>query len=187
MADDPEPWVFSVPPVSDLDGDPAAVTLQVITNEKKLFYDSSKNIIEQVTFTDPSSNVKFILKDDQGLQNIIDTKVEFVCLPDTIEDEIVYNYDVPAPKAKIVKIEMSGKVIVKFDQQMVIPGNITNILTDTTIVKGQEYPSFQVTVLPGPFSDPENLKFTYNITKFEEDTLELQLNFETPIGVSILS
>ena len=47
-----------------------------------------------------------------------------------------------------------------------------------------ELPLLLVEVIPGNYSDPKNLNFTWNCTYEDEKALHLQLYFETPHRVS---
>ena len=40
--------------------------------------------------------------------------------------------------------------------------------------------ALQVTVIPSRYSEPKNLSFTYNITSYTKNSLEIKLNFENP-------
>jgi hypothetical protein len=56
--------------------------------------------------------------------------------------------------------------------------------TDLYVPDQFEPSSIQVTIIPGFYSDPELLKFTYDVTSFTKTSLELKLIFDDPRSIS---
>ena len=67
--------------------------------------------------------------------------------------------------------------------------NVTDFkaIKDATVTKdGNIVLAFEVQVIPGLDSEPELLKFYYNITSMTSTTMTLKLSFKNPIEVSTL-
>lgn len=85
------------------------------------------------------------------------------------------------PEIKLVEISKVGLVRIKFTKEMITPP-LSVIQSARALAETQNAVIAQV--LPGDQSDPGKLRMEYNITHYEKDTLEIQLNFENPSFVS---
>lgn len=76
--------------------------------------------------------------------------------------------------ASIKTISSSGEVKVEFNQEILIPPNITLINNEVLTLK----------VIPGEYSLVENLSFKWKIISLNEYFMKLQLYFDNPKYIS---
>jgi len=110
------------------------------------------------------------------------------------------NRQPPSPYFKELKND--GKIIIGFRSDIFVVPNLQLInngtvipnenskkrsLAITTNSNKQTLPAFQVEVHAGVDSNPEDLQFTWNVTKETKDELHVQLYFENPLLVSVNS
>lgn len=89
------------------------------------------------------------------------------------------------PVVNIKKVSNAGSLEITFSEIMVAPP-LDQIQSVKVIINGKELPALEVAILPGFYSTPENLTFTYNITSYTPKLLTIQLNFDDPSIVSSL-
>jgi hypothetical protein len=70
---------------------------------------------------------------------------------------------------------------------MKIPENITTIRNDTVEIERVVYPVLGVNVIPGEFSDTSLLKFDWSVQSYQGNQLVLQLYFDHPEVISLLT
>ena len=91
-----------------------------------------------------------------------------------VEEEIVVDETIEPPFFKQMTVNNEGKVFVYFSELFVVPSNITAV--NETVL--------DVVIIPSGAVLDEFLYYTWNITDFKNDYLELQLFFERPLYIS---
>ena len=77
------------------------------------------------------------------------------------------------PQAKIVKIEPSGLLSIKFAQRMKVPDNLALLKNGIISVNETEYPFIDLELVPGKFTDLQKSKFNWTIINFEPFQLKI--------------
>ena len=101
-------------------------------------------------------------------------RVEFTC---NKTNDFVFNFSYAVlfdkvkrqtywPQAKISQIEPNGLMHVRFNRLMKIPDNPELIQNDTIFLNETVYPIIKIDVLPGKYSDPNNLKLNLTFRNF---------------------
>ena len=71
------------------------------------------------------------------------------------------------PQAKILKIEPSGLLTIKFAKRMKVPDDPALLQNGIISVNETEYPFLNLELVPGKFTDLQKSKFNWTIIKFE--------------------
>ena len=93
------------------------------------------------------------------------------------------------PVPAIEKVGARGLVEIKWNQNMRKPRSFEEIEQGTVMWKGEhgsidEKPILDVQIVPGSFSNPEDTNYSWNITKWEDKELNLQIWFKYPDKIS---
>jgi hypothetical protein len=89
------------------------------------------------------------------------------------------------PDVSIKKVSNKATVTLSFTKPMINPPvELIQSATFFNKTMKKKQPALLVTVIPSRYSDPKNLTFTYNITRYTPTSLTLELNFENPSIVS---
>ena len=73
---------------------------------------------------------------------------------------------------------------VKFSERMQVVSDLSMITNGTVSIDGKKMPVFDIEIIPADDSDPDMLKFDWNVISMTEQELKIQVFFEKAIYVS---
>lgn len=91
-----------------------------------------------------------------------------------------------SPTAYITSIDLTGLMQIHFDTTMKPPKNLSDIKNSTMLINETIWPAIDLYIVPGKYSDPKMLNFTWEPVSFSPGQLSVQLTFENPNFVSSL-
>jgi hypothetical protein len=86
------------------------------------------------------------------------------------------------PSVEIDTVSLRGFVQLRFSKQMLTAP--LEIMQKLSVRSPEKSEAIVVEIVPGLHSDPEMLGFDFEITKYDNDLMEIQLLFESPVHIS---
>ena len=77
------------------------------------------------------------------------------------------------PVPHLSAIEQTGNIVVVFSEDMYIVPDLQMIRNGTSIINGERKPVFDVEVIPGADSNPDELAFDWAVVSMTEREIEI--------------
>ena len=117
-------------------------------------------------------------------------------VPVIVQEEFVWNWkdldieDIKQPVPSFKKLGIRGLLEIKWDQDMRRPKTISEVESGTVKWTNkfgitEEKPILEVKVIPGMYTNPAEVAYRWNITRWEDKDLHIQIWFNNPDSISV--